>query len=97
MQKISNAWNLREIDVKKLASFAWKAALILFGLKFISDVVALILYVYASTDPLLKGHRSAGFGAAVAELSTAATMLLQLLAWRLAIEVALHLTANPKR
>lgn len=96
MQKISKVWHLRGVDIECLASFVWKTALILFGLKFIFDIAASILYIYALTEPGMNAHKFTGFDASVGVLSTAATTILQLLAARFAIEVALRLTAEQK-
>jgi hypothetical protein len=95
MQKILTLWHLRQIDLKRLASFVWKTAVVIFGLQFILDLVASILYIYAFTEPALSSHRLSGFDAPLAELSGAATMLLQLLATRFAIGVALRLATQP--
>ena len=96
MQKISNVLVLRRGDIARLANFVWRAALILFGLKFIIAIVASILFVCALREPGMEAHRYSAFGGSIAELSSAATILLQLLAVRFAVEVGVRLVGEQK-
>ena len=96
MGKISNVWFLRRSDMDKLAAFVWRMALIFFGIKFVATIIASILFIYASTEPGMKPHRFTAFDASIGELSTAATLVLQLLAVRFVLEVSLRLVGERK-
>ncbi|MBZ9683218.1 hypothetical protein LB531_21405 [Mesorhizobium sp. CO1-1-2] len=91
MPKTSNIWNLRNIDINRLADFIWRFALILYGFKFIADIIGSILYIYTMSEPAMSDHKSAALGGSVAYFSTAISMLLQLLAARFAIEIGVRL------
>ncbi|MER8965664.1 hypothetical protein NKI25_08055 [Mesorhizobium sp. M0808] len=93
----SNVWNLKRVDLDRISSIIWRIALLLFGLKFILDIVASVLFIYTLGVPGMDAHKGTVLGAVLGELSTAVTMLLQLLAWRFALEVGLRLAGEAKR
>ena len=96
MRDMSKVWSLPCSDMEKLAAFVWRMALIFFGAKIVLSTIASILYIYASTEPGMQAHKFTAFGASVGELSTVATLILQLLAFRFVLEVGLHLVGERK-
>lgn len=96
MRNISDVWSLRRSDMERLAAFVWRMALIFFGAKIVLSTIASILYIYALTEPGMQAHKFAALSASAGELSTVATLILQLLAVRFVLEVGLRLVGERK-
>ena len=96
MRRIPNIWNLRRVDIERLANFVWKTAVVLLGIRFVSNLVASVLFIYAVREPGMNAHKWTGFDASLSELSSALTLVLELVGLRFAIEVGLRLAGETK-
>ena len=91
MSKFSDIWVLKRVDVEKLAIVLWRLALVIFTMRIVLESLGTTIWLLlVPKTPAVLGASASivAFGGVMSE----ATLVLQLLAVRLIVEVALRLT-----